>query len=167
MSLPKMIKEANELADKLIDQQKHSSKVVRAMAKFYAWSVQPVITINKGWLVTIIFLLLQFVFVPMANATCTSTTDSWGNTRYNCGGTSGTMTTDSWGTTRDSRTGTTYKTDAWGTTRGSDGSSWKTDSWGTTRYNDGTTSKTDAWGTTRFSDGTSCKTDTWGTTRCN
>lgn len=167
MSVKKMVKDAHKFADQLIEEQNNQSKFVSSIAKLHAWSVQPVITINKGWLVTIIFLLLQFVFVPMANAGCSYKTDSFGNTLYNCAGTNGTMTTDSWGTTRDSRSGTTYKTDSFGTTRGSDGSSWRTDSFGTTRYNDGTTSRVDAFGTTRFSDGTSCKTDSFGTTRCN
>lgn len=168
MSLPKMIKEANELADKLISEQENSSKFVRSIAKIYAWLVQPVITINRGLLITIIFLLLQFVFVPMANAGCSYKTDTWGNTNYTCSdGGSGSLITDSWGNTRDSRTGTTYRTDSFGTLRGSDGSTARTDSFGTTRYSDGTTSKVDSWGNTRFSDGTVCRTDTWGTTRCD
>ena len=106
------------------------------------------------------------VFSTSAYATCTSTVDAWGNTRYNCGGTSGTLSRDILGTVRDSRTGTTYRTDILGTTRGSDGFSARTDVLGNTRYNDGTTSRVDVFGNTRFSDGTVCSTDTWGRVIC-
>ena len=114
----------------------------------------------------LLICLLVSVFSTSAYAACTATVDLYGNTRYNCGGTSGTLTRDVLGTVRDSRTGTTYRTDVLGTTRGSDGSSWRTDVLGTTRYNDGTSSSVDVFGNTRFSDGTVCSTNVLGTMTC-
>ena len=130
--------------------------------------VQPVITINKGWLVTIIFLLLQFVFVPMANAGCTYRVNSLGTTVYSCdGGQNGTLRTNSLGTMTDSVTGTRYRTDSLGTTRGSDGSTYRTDSLGTIRGNDGSSWRKDSLGTWRSNTGTTCRTNSLGTMRCD
>jgi len=110
--------------------------------------------------------LLISVLSTSAFATCTATVDVFGNTRYNCGGTSGTLSRDVLGNVRDSRTGTTYRTDVLGTIRGSDGFSARTDVLGNTRYNDGTSSSVDVFGNTRFSDGTVCRTNVLGVVSC-
>jgi len=168
MSVKKMVKDAHKFADQLIEEQNNQSKFVSSIAKLHAWSVQPVITINKGWLVTIIFLLLNFVFVPMANAACTYKVNSLGTTVYSCdGGQNGTLRTNSLGTVTDSVTGTRYRTDSLGTTRGSDGSTYRTDSLGTIRGNDGSSWRKDSLGTWRSNTGTTCRTNSLGTMRCD
>lgn len=167
MSVKKMVKDAHKFADQLIEEQNNQSKFVKSMARIMAWSSIPVVTINRGWLLTIILVASQF-FVSTANAACTYRVNSLGTTVYSCdGGQNGTLRTDSLGTMTDSVTGTRYRTDSLGTTRGSDGSSYRTDSLGTIRGNDGSSWRKDSLGTWRSNTGTTCRTNSLGTMRCD
>ena len=140
-----IIKEANKIADKYIDEKKIN------------WKAYGLAFAVSGLL----------IFSLTADASCSYKTNALGNIQYSCGASqSGTLRTDVLGTTRDSMTGTTWRTDVLGTTRSSTGITYRTDVLGTTRGSDGTTWRTDVLGNTRSNTGIVCSKDLLGTVNC-